>query len=454
MKKIYKKSLLAAAIFSLAMFGSILADESARALVDTPWGPDRETFTWDDPAPYATFNSIIDNPQLGDERNFVRVREVKDGEHYKDEVTIEAGKTYEVYIYYHNNADGHDVGKTAIGIADGASVKSSFPATIKSGEKATVTATIFASDTNPLAVWDGAYMVASQDVYLRYVPGTATIHNGGELNGQSIGPDYLFGEGALLGYNKFSGILPGCNEYAGYITYQVFADAPGFNISKSIVGDTTIVKPGDVVTFRVRYENTGTMDQTNVVVRDVLPDGLEYVVGSSKLYNNNFPDGKEVNDDIISENGMNIGDYAGGSGWAEVTYQAIVKSDLDCGEELINLVTVSTNDGNKHDKVKVTVTRDDCTPPSPETPEDPGTPDELPNTGRLEIIMAILVVAGICGGGYYFYRSRKNLNKVEKKAKGKKSPKEQGEAELKPEGENIAETTETTEPKPTDEIKK
>ncbi|MBR5939342.1 LPXTG cell wall anchor domain-containing protein, partial [Candidatus Saccharibacteria bacterium] len=76
---------------------------------------------------------------------------------------------------------------------------------------------------------------------------------------------------------------------------------------------------------------------------------------------------------------------------------------------------------------------------------------ELPNTGPLEIIMAILVVAGICGGGYYFYRSRKNLNKVEKKAKGKKSPKEQSETKLKPEGENIAETTE---PKPTDEIKK
>ena len=193
--------------------------------VDTPWGPERKTFTWADPAPYATFNSITDNPSLGDERNFVRVREVKEGERFKDEVTIEAGKIYEVYIYYHNNADAHDVGKTAIGIADGASVKSSFPATINAGEKATVTATLLASDTDPLAVWDGAYLIASENVKLEYVPGTAIIHNGGELNGSNIGPDYLFGEGALLGYDEFSGLLPGCNEYAGYITYQFKAIA-------------------------------------------------------------------------------------------------------------------------------------------------------------------------------------------------------------------------------------
>lgn len=192
--------------------------------VDTPWGPDRATFTWADPAPYATFNSITDNPTLGDERNFVRIGEVADETQYVDSVELVVGKTYEVYIYYHNNADGHEVGKTAIGIADGAAVKSSFPATVLAGARATVTATIFASDTDPLSIWDGAYLDASQDVRLSYIPGTAIIHNGGELNGQAIDPDHLFRDGALLGYNKFSGILPGCNEYAGYITYQIYAE--------------------------------------------------------------------------------------------------------------------------------------------------------------------------------------------------------------------------------------
>jgi len=428
---------LSISIASIITIGlAIIPFKSNEALaVETPWGPERKTFTWEDPAPYATFNSITNNPQLGDERNFVRIREVKDNEHYGDEVTLEAGKTYEVYIYYHNNADGHEVGKTAIGIADGASVKSSFPATVKAGERTSVSATIFASDTDPLAVWDGAYMNSNQDLYLRYVPGTAIIHNGGALDGQSIGPDYLFKDGALLGYNKFSGILPGCNDYAGYVTYQIFADAPGFNISKSVEGDIKTVKAGDVVTFKVRYDNTGTMNQNDVVIKDAIPEELEYVKGSTKLYNNNFENGKEVNDDIVSENGMNIGDYAGSTGWAEVTYQAMVKDGVACGAELVNVAIVSTNDGNKEDSVKLTVDGDNCTPPTEEdcktNPNLPGcekncktNPEmegcqELPSTGPLEIVMAVIVVLGIGGGGYYLYRTRRTLKATEKVASGK-----------------------------------
>lgn len=425
MNKFINKAKLGIVITILGLVG--VAVSPAQALVDTPWGPDRKTFTWDDPAPYATFNSITDNPTVGDERNFVQIREVGD-EYYRDEVKLEAGKTYEVYIYYHNNADAHEVGKTAIGIADGAAVKSSFPATVRAGERATVTGTVFASDTEPLAVWDGAYMDPSQDLYLRYVPGTATIHNGGGLNGQSIGPDYLFGDGALLGYNNFSGLLPGCNEYAGYITYQIFADAPGFTISKSTIDDVTVVHPGDVVTFKVRYDNTGTMDQANVVIKDALPEGLQYIAGSAKLYNNNFLDGKVVNDDIINESGMNIGDYAGGNGWAEVTYQVLVQDNVECGQEITNLAMVSTNDGNKNAGFTLTVSGDECNVVVVEktcvtNPEMEGC-QELPNTGPLAITLAIIIVLGISGGGFYLYRTQKALKTAEMMAKGEDLKKE------------------------------
>ena len=399
---------------------------TASALVDTPWGPERTTFTWDNPAPYATFNSITDNPQLGDERNFVRIRDVASGEKFGDEVTLERGKTYEVYIYYHNNADAHDVGKTAIGIADGVAMKSSFPATVKKGERATVTGTIVAADTDPLEVWDGAYMMPSEDLYLRYVPGTAIIHNGGELNGQSIGPDYLFGDGAMLGYNIFSGLLPGCNEYAGYVTYQIFADAPDFEVTKSVISGSTEVSPGDEVTFKVRYENTGTMDQQNVVIRDTIPDGLTYIAGSAILYNNNFTDGKSVNDDLITKDGMNIGDYAGGSGWAEIIYRAKVSDDFGCGY-IENTALISTTDGNKTASSTLTVTKDGCTPvPEEETcltnPDLPGC-QEIPNTGPLEITMASLIVLGIIGGGIYLWRTKRVVKTVEAKVTGKSTAK-------------------------------
>ena len=46
---------------------------------------------------------------------------------------------------------------------------------------------------------------------------------------------------------------------------------------------------------------------------------------------------------------------------------------------------------------------------------------QLPNTGPLEIILAIIVIAGIGGGGYYLYRTRKTLKTAESVAKGEEA---------------------------------
>lgn len=417
MSKITKRFKILTALFALPL---LLSANTKVHAVDTPWGPERPTFTWEDPAPYATFNSITNNPDIGDERNFVRIREVKDGEKYGDEVTLEVGKTYEVYIYYHNNADAHEVGMSAIGIAENTTMKASFPSVVRANERASVTATISTSNASPRAVWDGAYINSSRDVYLRYVPGTAIIHNGGKLNGSNIGPDYLFGEGALLGYNVISGVLPGCNQYAGYVTYQFFVDAPDFEISKSVINGDTTVKPGDEVTYQITYKNTGTMVQEQVVFRDTLPENLIYIPGSAVLSNNNYENGTNVNDDVVNEQGMNIGDYAGGSGWANLVYKVKVSENAKCGDKLTNSVIVSTADGDKAATTTITVDDGNCeiAPDTPATPDDPGTPSELPNTGPAEIVLASIIVLGIVGAGIYLWRTRHVVKIVEKHVSG------------------------------------
>ena len=189
--------------------------------VDTPWGPERTTFTWNDPASYATFNSITNNPVLGDERDFVRIREINESGGSGSEVSLSPGGIYEVYIYYHNDADLEEIAEKAVGIADGVAIKSSFPQVLRAGERGVITGTIMASDTNPTSVWDGVYMTTDTDVRLEYIPDTAIIHNDGELDGNNIGSSYLFGDGALIGFNELSGLLPGGSQYAGYITYQL-----------------------------------------------------------------------------------------------------------------------------------------------------------------------------------------------------------------------------------------
>ena len=51
------------------------------------WGPDRRTYTMTTPAKYAVFNSITDNPNYGDERNFVTTK-------LSSHAGAGAGKTY------------------------------------------------------------------------------------------------------------------------------------------------------------------------------------------------------------------------------------------------------------------------------------------------------------------------------------------------------------------------
>src|SRR5687768_17211594 len=44
------------------------------------WGPDRPTYTMENPAPHVTFNSMTNNPNYGDEREFVTVKDLTTGQ--------------------------------------------------------------------------------------------------------------------------------------------------------------------------------------------------------------------------------------------------------------------------------------------------------------------------------------------------------------------------------------
>ena len=55
--------------FGLLNTVAILSISLAGATSVSAWGPERATFTMDNPATYPTFNSITDNPHISDERN-------------------------------------------------------------------------------------------------------------------------------------------------------------------------------------------------------------------------------------------------------------------------------------------------------------------------------------------------------------------------------------------------
>ena len=121
------------------------------------WGPERTTFNTENPAPFNTLNSIIDNPNYGDERNFFRVRnynhknwnpESTNG--WTDTMNLAEGNTYEARIYIANDANTDlQINATNVKVAvNMPNSKTTF------GYQFEVNAFIPSDNTHPTKIWD------------------------------------------------------------------------------------------------------------------------------------------------------------------------------------------------------------------------------------------------------------------------------------------------------------
>lgn len=332
------------------------------------WGPDRPTFTYESPAPYVTFNSITNNPKVGDERNFVRVREAVSGATFGDDINLTAGKTYEVMVFYHNNA-ASNLNASGKGIAKDVMARVQMPGRLDAGATATITGFVSSSNANPGTVWDNARAKTTDAVALRYVPNSAKIaSSNGAVNGAALSSDLLT-TGVKLGYDALDGKLPGCNQYSGYVTFKFVVDQPNFTVDKQVSVDggktwaeSAKTTPGATVQYKLTYKNTGTVQQDNVILKDTLPAGVSYVPGSSQIANSKTGGVyKSTVDGITSAGGYKIGSYAP-KGNAYFKFSAKVADEKDlavCGDnKLTNKVVTYTENGSKSDTADVTVKKD------------------------------------------------------------------------------------------------
>lgn len=371
----------------------------------------------------VTFNSITNNPAIeGDERNFVGARlntGINDGNQVwnANEITVEDGKEYLVRIYAHNNNPN---GK----VAENTTLHFTLP--LEAGTELSVQGAIDSTNADPTRVYDDVVFKSpdGQAFYLDYVEGSALFENNGVGAGGGIqlSDDIIQSNGVKIGYNALDGKVPGCFQYASYTTIRVKAVFlnNSYTVDKTVrrIGDTdktykdsVEANIGDTVEYQIYYHNTSSQHVDNVMVKDILPNNMEYIAGSTKLYNSTNPNGITNSDDTITTTGINIGGYDA-DGDAYIRFRAkVVDKSMVCGtNKLVNWGQVGVGQTTLQDNAFVMTKKTEGCKDTPVNPT-PSTDDRksLPSTGPTGIVAGVIAgIAGVSGLGY-FIASRKSL---------------------------------------------
>ena len=392
MNKVYKTILSAAAVSMVA--GAIIAPQAVNAWGDSAHGRAIYTNAQVNAGQLGdkiVLNSISDG-LYGDERNFVNAKLSTDtGDVWKDDkINVEMGKTYTIHLYVHNNSP-----KGTAGVAEGVTTYLSLPTTV--AKELVVKGYIESSNATPNRYWDEVTLVGDQDFFIEYVEGSAKYTDGTGV--KSLPNEVISSTGAKIGYGNLDGKIPGCYEYSGIVTIDVKVHArvssnvtttvrnvtpkagtvTGFTANGAYFVESVEAKVGDYVEYQIEYKNVSGSKVDDVMIRDVLPTNMEYVKGTTRLYNSNYQDGVLLNDDTVTTDGINIGDHEA-DGFSYVRFVAkVVDKKLGCNNTLTNWASATVNSKVVKDDARVFVKTDKPCETVKETPK------VLPKTGATEV---------------------------------------------------------------------
>lgn len=322
------------------------------------------------------FNSISDSV-IGHEKNFVGAREciLRDDGTWEwatestvwnaNEINVEDGKTYIIRAYVHNNnPNGYK------GVAKDTKVAFNVPS--KTAKEIDVSGQISSSNATPSKYEDDVVFKSDTPFHLEYVYGSALLENNKiGLGGLTLSDHIVDAKdgGIMIGYDSLNGEVPGCYQYANYVTIkvQVVFDYD-FTVEKQVrvVGaedqtwkDAVDAKIGDKVEFRIQYKNTGDVRQTGVTIKDTLPNNLRFVPGSIYLKNATLKSYSRTDGDSLVTNGLNIGNYGpGANAYIKFTAEIVENVKLGYGTNaIINWVQAGVGSTTRQDGARVIVTK-------------------------------------------------------------------------------------------------
>lgn len=323
------------------------------------------------------FNSFVNTPTYGDERNFARVAEVVDGQSpveadFAETKTAQAGKEYWVRTFVHNNANVSTNDGQGEGVARDTKVRVAIAEGTANGVD--VMSYVSASNATPGTVWDSATLANSNRAFsVSYVPGSAKIYNRAHQTGLALPDSIVSANGAPIGYDQMNGNVPGCFEFSAYVYVKVKVAAPDLRLDKLVRKDgesseqwreRVTARQGEKVEYLLEFENTGSQQVNDVVISDRLPNSVELVPGSVKWVDVNRPNGTPVRDDLLFDPaGIILGNY-GVNGGGYIFFEATVKNgDLtEC--EARNVAFARANNVPQQEDDAVVVI-EDCQPEQP-----------------------------------------------------------------------------------------
>lgn len=369
-----------------------------------------------------TFNSITDGA-IGDERNFVGAKlssDVADKNKVwnANEINVKDGETYTIRLYVHNNSP-----KGEERIAEGVKATFSLPTTVAKSH--TVIGYLDSSNATPTRYWDEVTLNSDEDFFLEYIDGSAKYSNG-KMGTVSLPNDVII-SGATLGYDKLDGRIPGCYQYDGEVTIQVKVHSSvSAKLSKKVRikgtktwSESVEAKVGDEVEYQIEYVNLLADTVKDVMIRDFLPNNVEYVQDSTYLYNSNHQSGIKLSENTLTTTGINIGDHeAKANSYIRFTGK-VVDKDLACGSnQLVNWANSTVNGKVTKDDASVLVTKacaeepKEDPKPEPQTEPEPvveETPTTIVETGAGTIVTGAVGAGSVVTMLGYYIASRKKL---------------------------------------------
>lgn len=323
------------------------------------------------------FNSFINTPSYGDERQFTDGRRTDQAPSATSDTVkdvTDGSKQVLIRMYVHNNAN-QNTNASGKGIAHNTKVSLELPTNSSSALQAV--GAISASNATPAEVTDTVFMTGSRAFHVKYVAGSAKLLRGTSSFALS---DSIVSGGALIGDQQMNGNLPGCFDFAALVEVKVDIipeQSTNLQLLKQVknVGDTTgwhkevASKPGQEEQWLLTTKNIALDQLTNVQVRDILPPHVAFVPGSVKIVNadqSTFPQA----DAPLFGNGLGLGVYPSGGGRYVMFKTKALDDFAGCSVRVRNIAKAKSTQTptEVQDTADVVITKENCKPDQPPTP--------------------------------------------------------------------------------------